>query len=61
MPSSRGDFRIERDFLGEVRVPAQAYYGAQTQRAIENFPSADSVFRGHSSRHLDWSSTGRHK
>ncbi|HEY64118.1 MAG TPA: class II fumarate hydratase [Caldilineae bacterium] len=32
------DFRIERDSLGEVRVPAQALYGAQTQRAVENFP-----------------------
>lgn len=31
------DFRIERDFLGEVRVPADAMYGPQTQRAIENF------------------------
>ena len=30
-------FRIERDPLGEVRVPAAAYYGAQTQRAVENF------------------------
>ncbi|HXH07734.1 MAG TPA: lyase family protein, partial [Vicinamibacterales bacterium] len=30
--------RIERDTLGEVRVPADAYYGAQTQRAVENFP-----------------------
>jgi len=29
--------RIERDTLGEVEVPAEAYYGAQTQRAIENF------------------------
>jgi aspartate ammonia-lyase len=32
------DFRIERDTLGEVRVPGTAYYGAQTQRAVENFP-----------------------
>ncbi|MBI3068583.1 MAG: aspartate ammonia-lyase, partial [Betaproteobacteria bacterium] len=24
--------------MGEIRVPAQAYYGAQTQRAVENFP-----------------------
>ncbi len=32
------DFRIERDSMGEVQVPAQAYYGAQTQRAVENFP-----------------------
>jgi aspartate ammonia-lyase len=31
-------FRVERDPLGEVRVPAAAYYGAQTQRAVENFP-----------------------
>ena len=31
-------YRIERDSLGEVRVPAQALYGAQTQRAVENFP-----------------------
>jgi fumarate hydratase class II len=32
------DFRVERDSMGEVRLPAQAYYGAQTQRAVENFP-----------------------
>src|SRR5215831_20361887 len=31
-------FRIEKDSMGEVKVPAQAYYGAQTQRAVENFP-----------------------
>jgi len=31
-------FRIERDSMGEVRLPAKAYYGAQTQRAVENFP-----------------------
>ncbi len=30
--------RIERDSLGEVHIPAGALYGAQTQRAIENFP-----------------------
>lgn len=32
------DYRVEKDSLGEVRVPAQAYWGAQTQRAIHNFP-----------------------
>ncbi len=32
------EFRIEHDSMGEVKVPAQAYYGAQTQRAVENFP-----------------------
>ncbi|MCI0640645.1 MAG: class II fumarate hydratase [Gemmataceae bacterium] len=31
-------FRIEKDSMGDVQVPAQAYYGAQTQRAVENFP-----------------------
>ena len=30
--------RIERDSLGEIRVPMEALYGAQTQRAVENFP-----------------------
>jgi fumarate hydratase class II len=30
--------RIERDSLGEVQVPAEALYGAQTQRAVDNFP-----------------------
>src|SRR5580693_7752773 len=30
--------RIERDPLGEVSVPADAYYGIQTARAVENFP-----------------------
>ncbi|MFO0902117.1 MAG: class II fumarate hydratase [Pirellulales bacterium] len=32
------EFRTERDSMGDVQVPAQAYYGAQTQRAVENFP-----------------------
>ena len=32
------EFRIEEDSMGGVRVPAGAYYGAQTQRAFENFP-----------------------
>jgi aspartate ammonia-lyase len=31
-------FRTERDPLGDVQVPAAAYYGAQTQRALDNFP-----------------------
>jgi fumarate hydratase class II len=33
-----GDFRVERDTMGEVRVPAAAKWRAQTQRAVENFP-----------------------
>lgn len=32
------DYRIEHDSLGEIRVPTDALYGAQTQRAVENFP-----------------------
>jgi fumarate hydratase class II len=32
------EFRTERDSMGEVQVPADAFYGAQTQRAVENFP-----------------------
>lgn len=32
------DYRIERDSMGEVRVPADALYAAQTQRAVDNFP-----------------------
>ena len=32
------EYRIERDSLGEVRVPKDALYAAQTQRAVENFP-----------------------
>jgi len=35
---AESEFRIERDSMGEVRVPKEAYYGAQTQRAVENFP-----------------------
>ncbi|ABX07393.1 MAG TPA: aspartate ammonia-lyase [Herpetosiphon sp.] len=32
------EFRVEKDSLGEVQVPAWALYGAQTQRAVQNFP-----------------------
>jgi fumarate hydratase class II len=32
------EFRIEHDSMGKIQVPADAYWGAQTQRAIENFP-----------------------
>ncbi len=32
------EFRIEKDSMGEVKVPKNALYGAQTQRAVENFP-----------------------
>jgi len=32
------EFRIERDSIGEIRVPRERYWGAQTQRSFENFP-----------------------
>ena len=38
------DYRIERDSMGEVQVAATVYYGAQTQRAVENFPISDLRF-----------------
>jgi fumarate hydratase class II len=38
------DFRTEQDSLGEMQVPADAYWGAQTQRAVENFPISDATF-----------------
>jgi fumarate hydratase class II len=38
MPESAAGFRVEHDSMGEVRVPAEAKWRAQTQRAVENFP-----------------------
>jgi fumarate hydratase class II len=38
------DYRIERDSLGEMQVPADAYWGAQTQRAVQNFPISGITF-----------------
>src|SRR5438105_13353947 len=32
------EFRIEKDSMGEMKIPAAALYGPQTQRAVENFP-----------------------
>jgi fumarate hydratase class II len=34
----RQEYRVESDSMGQVQVPASAYYGAQTQRAVQNFP-----------------------
>ena len=36
--------RVERDSMGEMRVPIDAYYGASTQRAVLNFPISDLRF-----------------
>ncbi|WP_277740950.1 class II fumarate hydratase [Streptomyces sp. LX-29] len=46
--SSGGAHRVERDSMGEVRVPAHAKWRAQTQRAVENFPvSGERLERAH--------------
>ncbi len=37
------DFRTEKDTMGEVKVPINAYYGAQTQRSIDNFKIAQDI------------------
>ena len=37
------DFRIEKDTMGQVQVPANVYWGAQTQRSIENFKIAQDI------------------
>src|SRR4030088_627310 len=38
------EFRLERDSMGEMEVPADAYYGASTQRAVLNFPISGQTF-----------------
>ena len=38
MAKARTEFRIESDSMGEMEVPKKAYYGAQTARAVDNFP-----------------------
>ena len=43
-------YRVEKDSMGELRVPADALYGASTQRAVENFPISNLRF----SRRFIW-------
>ena len=42
--TQKGGLRVERDSMGELEVPANAYYGAQTQRAVLNFPISNLWF-----------------
>ncbi|MGL4648764.1 MAG: lyase family protein, partial [Caldilineaceae bacterium] len=44
MSVAGSDYRIEKDSMGEVKVPSSALYGAQTQRAVDNFPISDLRF-----------------
>ena len=39
------EYRIEKDTMGEVKVPIDAYYGAQTQRSVDNFKIARDINR----------------
>jgi len=41
---SEENYRVESDSLGEMQVPSDAYWGAQTQRAVENFPISGITF-----------------
>jgi len=42
---AEGSYRLERDPMGEVKVPSEAYYGAETQRAVENFKISELRFQ----------------
>src|SRR6266702_6267808 len=42
--NSTEESRVERDSMGEMQVPIDAYYGASTQRAVLNFPISDLRF-----------------
>ena len=37
-------YRVEKDSMGPMKVPVDAFYGPQTQRAIENFPISGTTF-----------------
>lgn len=39
------EYRIEKDTMGEIKVPKDAYYGAQTQRSVDNFKIAQDINR----------------
>ena len=43
MKKSKNNFRVESDSMGEVKIPKNALYGAQTQRAVDNFIISDLV------------------
>ena len=45
MAMSGEEYRVEKDTMGEVRVPSSALYGAQTQRAVDNFPISELRFQ----------------
>ena len=52
--NAMNEYRIEHDTMGEVRLPTTAYYGAQTQRAVENFPISGRTCHANSSVPSAW-------
>jgi hypothetical protein len=56
-----GKTRLEHDSFGELRVPASALYGAQTQRAVQNFPISGCECRGLSCARSAWSRRRRRR
>ena len=44
--SDEKTMRIETDSMGEIKVPETAYWGAQTQRSLENFNIGSEIFDG---------------
>jgi len=58
------DFRVEYDSMGEVRLPAEAYYAAQTQRAVENFPISGRTLPAeliHALGRVKWAAAGANR
>src|SRR5258706_851475 len=51
------EYRTERDSMGEMKVPAAAFYGPQTQRAVENFPISGAPLPPEFIRALGWVKT----
>ena len=47
MSTDTQNYRIEHDTMGEVKVPKNALYAAQTQRAVENFPISGTTITPH--------------
>ena len=47
MSADNQEYRIEHDTMGDVKVPKNALYAAQTQRAVENFPISGNTITPH--------------
>ena len=56
---SSKEFRVESDLLGELKVPADAYYGVQTQRALDNYKISATKMSDYPESLLSTKSCGR--